>query len=39
MPWPQFASMSEEDLGAIYDYLKTVGSIKNKVNSFPDAKH
>ena len=38
MPWPRFAGMTREDLGAIYDYLKTVKPIKKKVNPFPDAK-
>ncbi len=37
MAWPQFAGMSREDLGAIYDYLKTVRPIKKSVNAFPDA--
>jgi len=30
--------MTDDDLGAIYDYLKTVKPIDNKVNTFPDAK-
>ncbi len=38
MPWPRFAGMTREDLGAIYDYMKTVKPIKKKVNAFPDAK-
>ena len=29
--------MTREDLGAIYDYLKTLKPIKKKVVSFPDA--
>ena len=37
MAWPRFAGMTREDLGAIYDYLKTVKPIKKKVVSFPDA--
>lgn len=37
MAWPRFAGMTSEDLGAIYDYLKTVRPIKKKVVSFPDA--
>ena len=37
MPWPLYAGMTEEDLGAIYDYLRTVKPIKNKVVHFPDA--
>jgi hypothetical protein len=38
MPWTSFAGMNEQDLGAIYDYLKTVKPIDNKVTTFPDAK-
>jgi mono/diheme cytochrome c family protein len=38
MPWLSFAGMTENDLGAIYDYLKTVKPIENKVVTFPDAK-
>ncbi len=37
MPWLQYAGMTPEDLGAIYDYLKTLPPIENKVNPFPDA--
>jgi mono/diheme cytochrome c family protein len=37
MAWPGFAGMSREDLGAIYDYLKTVKPIKKSVVAFPDA--
>jgi len=38
MPWIAFAGMTDNDLGAIYDYLKTVKPIENKVTTFPDAK-
>ena len=38
MPWLAFSRMTEQDLGAIYDYLKTVTPIENKVVTFPDAK-
>jgi mono/diheme cytochrome c family protein len=38
MPWLAFSHMTDHDLGAIYDYLKTVPPIENKVVSFPDAK-
>jgi cytochrome c2 len=34
MPWTLFANMKEEDLGAIYDYLRTVKPIKNKIEKF-----
>jgi mono/diheme cytochrome c family protein len=37
MPWLQYSGMTNEDLGAIYDYLKTLPPIQNKVESFPDA--
>ena len=38
MPWLAFSQMTEQDLGAIYDYLKTVPPVKKKINTFPDAK-
>jgi mono/diheme cytochrome c family protein len=38
MPWLAFSKMTDEDLGAIYDYLKTLKPVANKVNTFPDAK-
>jgi len=38
MPWISFAKMTDEDLGAIYDYLKTVKPDPMKVVTFPDAK-
>jgi hypothetical protein len=38
MPWIEYSGMSDHDLGAIYDYLKTVKPIENRVNPFPDAK-
>ena len=38
MPWLEFAGMSDDDLGAIYDYLKTVKPIVNKIDPFPDAR-
>lgn len=38
MPWLAFSKMTDDDLGAIYDYLKSLKPIDNKVNSFPDAK-
>jgi mono/diheme cytochrome c family protein len=38
MPWLAAAGMTEDDLGAIYDYLRTVPPVENKVNSFPDAR-
>ena len=38
MPWLAFSQMTDEDLGAIYDYLKTVKPDAAVVNTFPDAK-
>ena len=37
MPWISFSGMTDEDLGAIYDYLKSLPPVENKVNPFPDA--
>lgn len=34
MPWTMYAKMKEEDLAAIYTYLKTVKPITNTVNKF-----
>lgn len=38
MPWIAYSGMSDEDLGAIYAYLKTVKPVDHKVNPFPDAQ-
>ena len=35
MPWTMFAGMSDEDLGAIYDYLRTVEPVRNAVEKWP----
>jgi hypothetical protein len=37
MAWPAYSSMTVQDLGAIYDYLKTVKPLSNKVVTHPDA--
>jgi mono/diheme cytochrome c family protein len=37
MPWESFAGMTREDLGALYDFLKTVRAIGAPVDSFPEA--
>ncbi|HEV7766714.1 MAG TPA: c-type cytochrome [Thermoanaerobaculia bacterium] len=37
MPWISYSQMTDEDLGAIYDYLKTLPPVENNVNPFPDA--
>ncbi len=34
MPWTMYASMSEQDLGAIYDYLRTVTPVENRAKPF-----
>jgi hypothetical protein len=34
MPWTTYAGMTDEDLSAIYLYLRTVKPIKNKVEKF-----
>lgn len=36
MPWTMYAGMTEEDLGALYDYLKTVAPIRQAVNRFAE---
>ncbi|MBO0934319.1 c-type cytochrome [Fibrella aquatilis] len=39
MPWAMYSGMTEQDLGAIYDYLRTVKPVTNKVERFtPKAK-
>lgn len=34
MPWTNYAGMTEDDLGAIYDFLRTVKPVKNSVDKF-----
>lgn len=34
MPWTMYAGMTEEDLGAIYEYLRTLEPIDNAVERF-----
>ncbi|WP_234733154.1 c-type cytochrome [Tellurirhabdus bombi] len=38
MPWTLYANMTEDDLGAIYEYLRTVKPAKNKVMVFTPRK-
>jgi hypothetical protein len=38
MPWSEFAKTSDEDLGAIYDYIRTFPPIKKSVVKFTPAK-
>jgi mono/diheme cytochrome c family protein len=35
MPWIDFSGMKEEDLVAIYDYLRTVPAVRNRIEKFP----
>jgi mono/diheme cytochrome c family protein len=37
MPWLAYAGMTEDDLGAIFDYLKTLPPAGGPVESFPDS--
>jgi len=34
MPWTRLSGMTEDDLGAIYDYLRTMPAVKNKVETW-----
>jgi mono/diheme cytochrome c family protein len=34
MPWPEYSGMTEEDLGAIYEYLKTVPQVESKITKW-----
>lgn len=38
MPWTMYAGMEEEDLGAIYEYLRTIQPVDNKVELFTPAR-
>jgi mono/diheme cytochrome c family protein len=38
MPWRAYGGMSAEDLGALYDYLRTVPKVHNPVIVHPDAQ-
>ena len=38
MPWMTYSGMTEQDLGAIYDYLRTVKPVKNTVKTFQAGK-
>ena len=37
-PWTLYVGMKDEDLGAIYDYLRTVKPVRNAVEKWPAAK-
>lgn len=34
MPWTMYAGMTDEDLGAIYDHLRTLKPVRNQVEKF-----
>lgn len=34
MPWTIYGGMNEQDLGAIYDYLRSIPAVKNQVEKF-----
>ena len=36
MPWTYYSTMKAEDLGAIYDYLRTVPPVENTVVKYPE---
>lgn len=38
MPWTMYAGMTDEDLGAIYEYLRTVPAVRNQVEKFTPHK-
>jgi len=38
MPWTMYSKMTDEDLEAIYTYLRTIKPIKNEVEKFTSAK-
>lgn len=38
MPWTMYTGMTDEDLGAIYEYLRTIPAVKNQVEKFTAQK-
>lgn len=36
MPWTLYSGMADEDLGAIYRYLRSIKPIRNEVDKFPE---
>jgi mono/diheme cytochrome c family protein len=38
MPWSQFAGMSDQDLGAVFYYLKSLPPVKNRIVKFTPPK-
>jgi mono/diheme cytochrome c family protein len=39
MPWSVYAGMTDEDLGNIYEYLKTIPAVKNHVDKITEKKY
>ena len=37
MPWLMYSTMTEQDLGAIYDYLRTVPAVDSRVEKWTPA--
>lgn len=37
MPWTMYGKMHDEDLKAIYAYLKTIAPVNNKVQKYSPA--
>lgn len=38
MPWTMYSGMTEKDLGAIYDYLRTLKPVDNYINRWDNSK-
>lgn len=38
MPWTMYAGMTREDLGAVYEYLRTIKPVRHAVTKFTPAK-
>jgi len=38
MPWIAYSGMTDEDLGAVWAYLRTIPPVDHRVNPFPDAQ-
>jgi hypothetical protein len=39
MPWTMYAGMTNEDLGAVYDYLRNVKPVKKMVERYTPSKN
>lgn len=39
MPWSVYAGMTDEDLGNIYEYLRTIPAVKNHVDKLTENKY